>query len=51
MIESYKTKRKTSEWRTKVQMATTGEERVMQKEGRISSSLKLRRLLNDCIIV
>jgi len=44
VIESFKTKRK-------VWMATTGEERVMQKEGRISSTVKLRRLLNDHIMV
>jgi len=51
MIESCKTKRKIFEWRTKVWMAKAGEERVMQKEGRISSTVKLRRLLNDHIKV
>jgi hypothetical protein len=51
MTESYKTKRKISEWRTKVWMAATGEERVRQKERRISSTAKLRRLLNDHIRV
>jgi hypothetical protein len=32
-------------------MATTGEERVMQKGGGISSTVKLRRLLTDHIKV
>jgi hypothetical protein len=51
MIESYNTKRKISERKTKVWMATRGEERVIQKEGKVSSTVKLRMLLNDHIKV
>jgi 20S proteasome alpha/beta subunit len=51
MIESCKTKRKIFEWKTKVWMATAGEERVMQERRKNLQYCETEEVANNHIKV